>query len=182
MTIAVYAGTFDPFTYGHKSVADNALSAFQKLIVAVGANRSKSPFMSPERRKWGAELYFQGDDRVSVHHFSGFLVDFCAEISEREKQAVVMVRGLRALSDFEAEMALAAANRKMRPEIPTVFIPTTTEFAFVSSTTVREIAALGKKTFGAGASELELLAGLERLTPYVKGEIIAYFAGIIHDR
>lgn len=142
MTIGVYAGSYDPFTFGHQAVADDSLRVFEEVVIAVGRNRAKSPLLSPENRKLSAESYFVDNDRVAVQHFDGALANFCAELARKRGKLVAMVRGLRAVSDFEAEMALADANRHLQKGIQTIFIPTTPKWAFVSSTTVREIAAV----------------------------------------
>lgn len=142
MTIGVYAGSYDPFTFGHEAVARDSLRVVRRLVIAIGKNRAKTPLLSPEKRSTSAKSYFGPGDPVEVVPFYGALADFCFELPERGDEEVVIIRGLRAVSDFEQEMAIAAANRKLRREIQTIFIPTNPEFAFVSSTTVREIAAV----------------------------------------
>jgi pantetheine-phosphate adenylyltransferase len=138
MTTAVYAGSFDPITNGHLDLIFRAARTFDKLIVGVGVNASKAPLFSTNERitliqDAVAQELLPG--QISVEPFSGLLVDFCHQV-----EATVIVRGLRAVMDFEAEMGIADANRSMMPELDTHFLPTRPRFSFVSSSTVREIA------------------------------------------
>lgn len=152
MRIAVYAGTFDPFTKGHLSVLQGALKAFQRVVVAVGHNTAKKTLLSFSERREILEIYRDElpqdqQARVIVDSFDGLLTDYCAHLRNRDlfvdgtiPDEVCIVRGLRVLSDFESEMAIADANRNLNPLIQTVFIPAEAECAFVSSSVVREIA------------------------------------------
>lgn len=137
---AVYAGSFDPPTNGHLDIIQRASRVFDKLIVGIGTNSSKLPFLNAGER---ATLVTDACaslklTNVSVSIFNGLLVNYC-----REVKATVIVRGLRAVSDFEAELALAHTNHKLYPDIDTFFLVTQPENSFVSSSMVREVARLG---------------------------------------
>ncbi len=142
MTIAVYPGSFDPITNGHLDVIGRALNAFDRVIVGVLANPRKQPLLSAADRVAviRASLAEAGLDpgRVEVDTFEGLTVDFC-----RRVDASFIVRGLRAISDFETEMQLAHNNRRLAPGVDTVFFMTAVEHAYVSSSLVKEIAAFG---------------------------------------
>ena len=138
MTItAVYPGTFDPITNGHFDVARRACRMFDKVVLAVSTNPGKNPFFTLEERIELAKGVLSGIENIEVKGFSGLLVD-CA----KQESARVIVRGLRAVADFEYEVQLAGLNRQMAPEIETVFISAAQEHAFVSSSLMREIAQL----------------------------------------
>lgn len=134
---AVYPGTFDPITNGHFDVARRACRMFDKVILAVSTNPGKNPFFTLDERIALAKEVLGDLDNIEVKGFSGLLVD-CAE----QESARVIVRGLRAVADFEYEVQLAGLNRQMAPEIETVFISAAQEHAFVSSSLMREIAQL----------------------------------------
>lgn len=136
--LAVYPGTFDPLTYGHIDVAKRASKMFDKVLLAVAVNYSKTPFFSLEERIELAKVALDGIPNLEVCSFDGLLVE-CT----RQVKAEVIVRGLRAVSDFEYEVQLAGLNRQMAPEIETVFISAAQQYAFLSSSMVREIAKLG---------------------------------------
>ena len=142
MTIAVYPGSFDPITNGHLDVIGRALNAFDRVIVGVLANPRKQPLLSAVDRVGviRASLAEAGLDpgRVDVQAFDGLTVDFCGRVG-----AGFIVRGLRAISDFETEMQLAHNNRRLAPGVDTVFFMTAVEHAYVSSSLVKEIAAFG---------------------------------------
>jgi pantetheine-phosphate adenylyltransferase len=142
MSIAVYPGSFDPITNGHVDVIRRASAVFDQVIVAVLENPRKSPLLSTEVRIAGIEQAVgeAGLDRgrTSVESFDGLTVEFC-----RARDAGFIVRGLRAVSDFETEMQLAHNNRKLAPEIDTVFFMTSLEHGYVSSSLVKEIAQFG---------------------------------------
>jgi pantetheine-phosphate adenylyltransferase len=142
MSIAVYPGSFDPITNGHVDVIRRASAVFDQVIVAVLENPRKSPLLSTEVRIAAIEQAF-GDagldgGRTSVESFDGLTVEFC-----RAREAGFIVRGLRAVSDFETEMQLAHNNRKLAPEIDTIFFMTSLEHGYVSSSLVKEIAQFG---------------------------------------
>ena len=141
-TVAVYPGSFDPITNGHLDIIERATSVFDRLIVAVLANPRKAPLLDVETRiaVIGAALGATGvpADRIEVEAFDGLTVDLC-----RARGAGSIVRGLRAISDFEAEMQLAHNNRVLAPEVDTVFFMTAVEHGYVSSSLVKEIASFG---------------------------------------
>jgi pantetheine-phosphate adenylyltransferase len=134
---AIYPGTFDPMTVGHTDVVARASRMFDEVIVAVGANSSKSPFFSPDERVAMAREIVADLDNVSVQPFDGLLVDFVSEVDGK-----VIVRGLRAISDFDYEVQIAGVNRHLAPDVDTVFIAASQDYTFLSSSIVREIARL----------------------------------------
>jgi pantetheine-phosphate adenylyltransferase len=142
MTIAVYPGSFDPITNGHLDVIGRAAGVFERVIVAVLANPRKQPLLSADERVAviRTALAATGVDaeRVTVDTFDGLTVDFCRRVG-----AGFIVRGLRAVSDFETEMQLAHNNRRLAPGVDTVFFMTAVEHGYVSSSLVKEIAAFG---------------------------------------
>ncbi len=143
MRTAIYPGTFDPITRGHIDVIERAAAVFDRLVVAVLINTRKSPSMDAEaraaviREALDEELGTAGSE-IEVITFEGLTVDLA-----RERGASSIVRGLRALSDFENEQAIAHLNRKLAPEVDTVFFMTGIEHAYLSSSLVREIATFG---------------------------------------
>jgi pantetheine-phosphate adenylyltransferase len=138
MIRAIYPGTFDPLTRGHEDLVRRASALFDRLVVGIADSRTKRPFFSTEERVAMA-LEILGDSKgVTVVGFSGLLTDFA-----REQGAKVIVRGLRAVSDFEYEFQLAGMNRNLYPDIETVFLTPSEQHMFISATLVREIALLG---------------------------------------
>ena len=138
MTVAVYPGTFDPFTRGHEDLVRRASSIFDKLIVGVASSRSKHPFFSLEERLDIATEVLSHYPNVKVVGFDGLLKDFA-----REHNARVIVRGLRAVSDFEYEFQMAGMNRYLLPDVETLFLTPSDQYQFISGTFVREIASMG---------------------------------------
>ena len=138
MTVAVYPGTFDPFTRGHEDLVRRASSNFDKLIVGVASSRSKHPFFSLEERLDIATEVLSHYPNVKVVGFDGLLKDFA-----REHNARVIVRGLRAVSDFEYEFQMAGMNRYLLPDVETLFLTPSDQYQFISGTFVREIASMG---------------------------------------
>ena len=144
MDVAVYPGSFDPVTNGHLDVIRRATAAFERLVVGVLANPRKRAVLSVDERiaildaALAAELGAATASRVEVARFDGLTVEFC-----RQRGARFIVRGLRAISDFETEMQLAHNNRILAPEVDTVFFMTSQEQGYVSSSLVREICAFG---------------------------------------
>ena len=142
MTIAVYPGSFDPITNGHLDVIGRAAGVFERVIVGVLANPRKQPLLPTDERVAviRAALDEAGLDagRITVDTFDGLTVDFC-----RRAGAAFIVRGLRAISDFETEMQLAHNNRRLAPGVDTVFFMTAVEHGYVSSSLVKEIAGFG---------------------------------------
>ncbi len=135
---AIYPGTFDPITNGHHDLARRAASIFDRVIVAVAANPNKAPMFPLEARVDMARRVLHDLPNVTVVGYSGLTVEFA-----RANSAAVVVRGLRAVSDFEFEFQLANMNRHMVREIETVFLTPQEQFTFISSSLVREIAVLG---------------------------------------
>jgi len=135
---AIYPGTFDPITNGHVDLVQRACRLFDHVVVAIAAGSTKGPVFSLEERVALAQEVLTGCDSMEVCGFDTLLVDFM-----QEKGARVIIRGLRAVSDFEYEFQLASMNRKLAPEVETVFLTPAEQFSFISSSLVREIAALG---------------------------------------
>jgi pantetheine-phosphate adenylyltransferase len=135
--IAIYPGTFDPVTRGHIDIVRRALKMFDGVVIGVADSPAKKPFFNLEERLDMLQRVFAEDEAVQVRPFSGLLIDFA-----RENNATIIVRGLRAISDFEYEVQLAGMNRSLAPEIETVFLTAAQRYAFVSSSLVREIARL----------------------------------------
>jgi pantetheine-phosphate adenylyltransferase len=136
--IAVYPGTFDPITQGHSDIIGRAAGLFSQVIVAVAANPGKQPAFSHAERIHLARIALAHLPNVEVRGFDQLLVHFALSCGAR-----ALVRGLRAVSDFEYEFQLAAMNRHLAPELATVLLPAAEQYTFVSSRLVREIAALG---------------------------------------
>ncbi|MBD3612380.1 MAG: pantetheine-phosphate adenylyltransferase [Hydrogenovibrio crunogenus] len=135
---AVYPGTFDPITCGHFDLIERAARFYDRLVIAVADNRNKTALFSLEKRVALAKEVTADMPNVEVIGFSGLLVDFVREIDGN-----VLLRGLRAVSDFEYEFQLASMNRKLAPEVETMFMTPAEQYAFISSSLVREISALG---------------------------------------
>lgn len=136
--IAVFPGSFDPFTVGHEEIVKRALSLFDGIIIAVGANALKKNYFSLDDRKDMITKTFKGDARVSVDHFEGLTVDYCKRVG-----ASYILRGLRTSSDFEYERAIAQVNRQLISEIDTVFLLTKPDHTPVNSTIIRDIIRSG---------------------------------------
>ncbi len=138
LSIAIYPGTFDPITLGHENIAHRATRIFDKIIVAVASNASKKCFFSFEDRVGLVKAVFSEYKEIEVIGFNGLLMDFV-----EAQNAHVVIRGLRAVSDFEYEFQLAGMNRKLYPNVETLFLTPSEQFTFVSSSLVREVATLG---------------------------------------
>ena len=138
MVTAVYPGSFDPATYGHLDVIRRASVSFDRVVVGVLHNSAKSPLFSVEERVRILEEVTKDLPNVKVMAFDGLLVEFAKQIG-----AKVIVRGLRAITDFEYELQMSQTNHKLEPEIETMFLTTSLEYSFLSSTTVKEVAAFG---------------------------------------
>ena len=136
--VAIYPGTFDPITNGHTDLVHRASRLFGKVVVAVAQNADKTPFFSLDDRIRLTQEALGQHDNVEVCGFNSLLVEFM-----REKNATVIVRGLRAVSDFEYEFQLASMNRHLRDDIETVFLTPAEQYSYISSSLVREIAKLG---------------------------------------
>ena len=135
---AIYAGTFDPLTYGHLDVIERAARIFPRVVVGVAASQEKSPLFSLEERMDLVRSVTQELAGVEVAPFSGLLVDFA-----EQQEVEVIVRGLRAFSDFEFEFQMALTNRTMKPKIETLFLMPKQDYSYVSSSNVREVAKMG---------------------------------------
>ena len=138
MRTAIFPGSFDPFTLGHLDVLRSALQLFDKVIVAVGYNSSKNGFFPPEIRVEIIRKATEGLQNVEVCAYEGMTISFA-----REKGASCIIRGLRTTTDFELESVIAQANKKMAPEIQSIFIPSSHEYSFISSTVVRDVLVNG---------------------------------------
>ena len=139
MRRAVYPGSFDPVTYGHLDIITRASEQFDELIVGVLRNSSKTPLFSVNERVKILKEVTKKLGNVRIESFEGLSVNFV-----RDCGAKVIVRGLRAITDFEYELQMAQTNRIMAPDIDTMFLTTSLEYAYLSSTTVKEVAAFGE--------------------------------------
>ena len=136
--IAIFPGSFDPFTNGHLDIVKRSLEVVDQLIIAVLKNSSKKNLFTIEQRLEIIKEVFHSDERVKVDTFSGLLVDFC-----REQNIKIVVRGLRVVSDFDYEHAIYLMNNKLLTELETVFFMSRSENAFISSSIVKEVASYG---------------------------------------
>ncbi|MCF0177239.1 MAG: pantetheine-phosphate adenylyltransferase [Bacteroidales bacterium] len=135
MRIALFPGSFDPFTSGHLDVVKSALVLFDKVIIAVGYNSTKGGgLFTPKQRVEIIKEATAGMDNIEICAFTGLTVDAC-----RKMGATCIIRGLRTTTDFEFESVVAQANKKMAPDISSVFIPSSQEYSFISSTVVRDV-------------------------------------------
>ncbi len=141
--VAIYPGSFDPLTNGHVDIIQRGARLFDRIIVAMLINVEKAPlFTVPERVEIAREV-FHGNANVEVDTFDGLLVDYA-----RRRRAGVIVRGLRAVSDFEFEMQMALMNRRLNPDVETVFMMPAEPYTYVSSRLVKEVVALGGSVHG----------------------------------
>jgi pantetheine-phosphate adenylyltransferase len=138
MPIAAFPGTYDPITRGHEDLIVRGLRFADRVIVAVAAQGGKAPVFSAEERVELARLALGSDPRIEVRAFDGLLVDFCHQVG-----ATLLVRGLRYVSDFEYEYQMALMNRKLAPDIETVFLAPAFDHVYLSSSLVREVARFG---------------------------------------
>ena len=132
--IALFPGSFDPFTAGHLNILRRALSMFDEVVVAIGVNQDKKGFYDNDTRRDIILQATQGMQGVSVIEYDGLTIDVCRRLGIRH-----IVRGVRNMLDFETERSIADANRRLAPEIETIIIPTAQEFAHISSSAVRDI-------------------------------------------
>jgi pantetheine-phosphate adenylyltransferase len=148
--IAIFPGSFDPFTIGHESILRRAIPMFDKIVIMIGYNANKKSFFPIEKRlKWINQV-FKDEEKVEVQTYGGLTVDFCKETGAR-----YILRGLRTSSDFEYERAIAQMNKKMHPEIETVFLLTLPEHTPVNATIIRDI------IFHGGDASMFLPKGLD---------------------
>ncbi len=164
MKKAIYPGSFDPITLGHLDIIERASKLFDRLIIAVLDNSAKSPLFSTEERVNMIKEVTKHIDNVEVKYFGGLTVDFA-----KECEAAVMVRGLRAVTDFEYELQIAQLNRVINPDIDTVFLITDLKYAYLSSSSVKEVAA-----YGGDISQF--------VTPLVETEVKKKFEGRIKGK
>ena len=142
-TIAVFPGSFDPLTNGHLDLIRRGLSVFDQVIVAILMNPAKRPLLSVEERVALIREVLADEQGASVDTFSGLLVDYAIRVKAR-----VIIRGLRAISDFEYEFQMALMNRRLNPEIETVFMMPAEQYSYVSSRLVKEVSQLGGQVRG----------------------------------
>lgn len=150
MKTAIFPGSFDPFTIGHESIVRRAIPMFDKIIIMIGFNANKKSFFPLEKRLRWINQVFQNVDKIEVRVHEGLTVDFCKEVG-----AQYILRGLRTSSDFEYERAIAQVNKKMHPEIETVFLLTLPEHTPVNATIIRDI------VFHGGDASMFLPKGLD---------------------
>lgn len=136
-TIAVCPGSFDPITVGHIDVISRAAKMFSKVIVVVMQNTAKKPMFSPEERIEMIKAATEDIDNIEIDFYDGLLADYC-----KEKGAGAIVKGLRAMSDFEYEFQMALTNKKLNPDTETVFLTTSAEYMYLSSSMVKQIGAM----------------------------------------
>jgi len=136
--IAIFPGSFDPFTVGHESVVRRSLPLFDKIIIAIGYNTQKNSYLSLEGRLKLIGDVFKGEKKVEVDHYVGLTIDYCIKVN-----ATYILRGLRTSADFEYERAIGHHNKSMKPEVETVFLLTAPEYSYVTSTIVRDILFYG---------------------------------------
>jgi pantetheine-phosphate adenylyltransferase len=142
-TLAVYPGSFDPLTNGHVDIIERGARLFDRIIVAIAVNAEKSPMFTMAERVDIARAVFRNHPNVEVDTFEGLLVNYVAR-----RQANVIVRGLRAVSDFEYEMQMALMNRELAGTLETVFMMPAAQYSFISSRLIKEVFALGGKVHG----------------------------------
>lgn len=135
--IAVYPGSFDPITFGHLDIINRALKIFDEVIIAIARNDKKNPMFSVEERLELIKAVLAGNDRVRIETFDGLLVDYV-----RKSKAQAIIRGLRAISDFEYELQMAQINRSISKDVETVFLMTSVFYSFLSSSIVKEVSSL----------------------------------------
>lgn len=157
----IYPGSFDPVTYGHIDIIDRCAKKFDHVVVAVLNNRSKNSMFNVEERMDLLEEVFKNYDNVEIDSFSGLLVDYAIA-----KNCTTMIRGLRAVSDFEYELQMALANKRLVEEIETLFMVSRGEYSFLSSSIVKEIA-----TFDGDVSEFVPKVVEEAMKDKIKGGV-----------
>ncbi len=148
--IAICPGTYDPLTEGHKDIIKRCSKIFSKVIVAVSKNNRKKPFYSIDKRVDFVKRSLRDLDNIEVVTFEGLLVDLA-----KKKNASVIVKGLRAISDFEYEFQMAQINKKLNPEVETMFMVTNPKFAYLSSSAVKEVAGFRGCIKGLVPNEIE---------------------------
>jgi pantetheine-phosphate adenylyltransferase len=160
---AVYVGSFDPITLGHQDIIRRSARIFERVTVGIGINPEKKPLFAPEERLQMAQQVLSPLTNVTVRTFHGLAVDFLQEC-----QARVMIRGVRTLSDIEAEFTMALANRALDPEIETIFLTASERYTHISSSLIKQVAQLGRDTAAARLKEfvpLEVVGPLQAKFP-----------------
>ena len=142
-TLAVYPGSFDPLTNGHVDIILRGARLFDRIVVAILVNAEKSPLFTMEERVDIVRAVFKDQPNVEVETFDGLLVDYVAR-----RNAQVIVRGLRAVSDFEFEFQMALMNQRLKPQIETVFMMPAEQYTYISSRLIKEVFALGGRVHG----------------------------------
>jgi pantetheine-phosphate adenylyltransferase len=142
-TIAIYPGTFDPITFGHVDVVERAAQLFPRVVILVARNTLKQPLFSDTERIAMIREIFRGRRGIEVEGFDGLLVDYA-----RKRKASVLIRGLRAVSDFEFEFQMALTNRKLSSTLETIFLVPREQYTYLNSSIVREVARLGGDVSG----------------------------------
>lgn len=143
MRVAVYPGSFDPFTNGHLDILKRAAGLFDHVIIGVLVNPSKSCLFSPQERVEMISEVIKPFENTRAIHFNGLLVDFCLKVG-----ACAIIRGLRAVSDYEYEMQMFSVNNRLSPEVETVFLMSSPKFSFLSSSIAKEVARYGGEVDG----------------------------------
>ncbi|MBC7341812.1 MAG: pantetheine-phosphate adenylyltransferase [Clostridia bacterium] len=166
MTVAVYPGTFDPITNGHLDIICRGAKLFERVVIGVAVDNYKLNLFSLEERIDLVKRVTLHLDNVEVEGFSGLLVDFV-----RRKGATAVIRGLRAVSDFEYEFQLSMMNKKLAPEVETVFLMTTNEYSFLSSSIIKQVAALGGCIEGLVPKEVEKALKAKKVVPRAGGGV-----------
>ncbi|MEW6144769.1 MAG: pantetheine-phosphate adenylyltransferase [Thermodesulfobacteriota bacterium] len=136
--VAIYPGSFDPFTKGHQNIIERGVRVFGQVVVAVAHNTSKKTIFTLEERVELLNEIFRGREDVRVDYFEGLLVDYAKKMGTN-----VVLRGMRTVSDFEYELQMALANKTLSPELETVFMVTDSEYSHISSSVIREVVSLG---------------------------------------
>ncbi|MCI0482498.1 MAG: pantetheine-phosphate adenylyltransferase [Candidatus Dadabacteria bacterium] len=136
--VAIYPGSFDPFTKGHQNIIERGVRVFGQVVVAVAHNTSKKTIFTLEERVELLNEIFRGREDVKVDYFEGLLVEYAKKMGTN-----VVLRGMRTVSDFEYELQMALANKTLSPELETVFMVTDSEFSHISSSVIREVVSLG---------------------------------------
>jgi len=157
--LAVYPGSFDPLTNGHIDIIERGVKLFDRIVMAILVNVEKAPLFTAEERVATAREVFRGQHNVEVETFQGLLVDYA-----RHRRAHVIVRGLRAVSDFEYELQMALMNRRLSSEIETVFMMPAEPFTYVSSRLVKEVFSLGGSVDGLVPAVVEAQLRAKRLS------------------
>ncbi len=150
MRIAIYPGTFDPITHGHIDIAERAVTLFDKVVITIAVNSSKKPLFSVEERKKMIAESVRHLPNIEVDAFEGLLMDYA-----KIKKAVAVIRGLRAISDFEYELQMALMNRKLAEDVVTVFLMPNVKYTYLNSTIVKEVASFGGDISGLVPPEVE---------------------------